>query len=499
MNNLIAICCGKMNIAPRLVSFRSELSWYLVHRRSTTSRASIIATAAPPGPILTFLSSSPTHSREAVHFLNELFELPKINNQNGLADQDATRRDSLDQFHFGGTRKKWDSVACACPTSGTILHFMSFSPGKNQKAREKNETKGGDPSLQLKLIAIHGSDSSSPPSTTSSKSSADQYSNALVECRQRLAKNIQSMQIFEGEKPGSLASTLEARARGLVVVVSDILGREPNPAWILSGKTSPLLDLMSFSSNETTSLDKESAGPTEREKAGKQSRNTGKLKELALPFFHGLSSSIQTKLSNSSLLRPLPGLYQCAVGQTRAKDAGKRNATANPGLIFRPLPAAEEDLRLSSPSLVFQCESLAKAQKLVEGKLGGAVFKIGWRGHGKLGSLIVSHPSILGLDIRICESASNDWVLSSSFDEAQESLLAGSLADLQSTHVVSEGKIGVEASSRTVDKKNDNGDCWVELRSNVKHPTGFLNQFVSSLLNKPARMKVAKPPDIPYE
>jgi len=447
---------------------------------------------ATPGPILTFLSSSPTHSRQAVHFLNQLFNLPQVSSS---SEREATRRDCLDEFHFGSLSHSWDSVACACPTSGTILHFLSFSADKNNEPRVKNEMRVNNVHPSLQLIAIHGSDSASISPTSSSQCSEEQYHNALIECRQRLATTIQNMQIFDGNKY-ALASTLEARLRGLFLyIMCDILGWQPNPAWILAKKSSPILDLMPFSPKETSSLERQDSknGPIEID-------ITGKLRELALPFFPGVSSSLQTVLSKSSLIRPLPGLYQCPAGPTESKATTKRNTTANPGLIFRPLPAAQEDLRLSSPSLVFQCESLVEAQKLVEEKLGGRTFKIGWRGHGQLGSLIVGHPSILGLDIRICEAAGNEWILSSSFDEAQESLLAGSLAELQSTHVVSEGKSGAaETSSGTGDTKNGNADCWVEFRSNVKHPTGFFKQFTSSLFQKPARTKVAKPPDIPYE
>ncbi|KAL9181369.1 hypothetical protein ACHAXT_010174 [Thalassiosira profunda] len=149
-------------------------------------------------------------------------------------------------------------------------------------------------------------------------------------------------------------------------------------------------------------------------------------------------------------------------------NATAHNATDNPGLIFRPLPAAQEDLRLSPPSLVFQSKSLDESQELIERTLGGRT---------------------------ICETAGEEWVLSSSFDEAQDSLLAGSLAELQSTHVVSEGKRG---GTDTVagDPKIGHADCWIETRQTVKRPSGF----VSSLFRrKPSGNRIAKPPDIPYE
>ena len=90
---------------------------------------------------------------------------------------------------------------------------------------------------------------------------------------------------------------------------------------------------------------------------------------------------------------------------------------------------------------------------------------------------MASHPSITGLDIRICQSTSEEWIPSSCFHEAQDSLLAGSLEELQSSHVVSEGKSGgVELSSMKSDKNTGNSDCWVEVRSNLKRPTGFFKK-----------------------
>ena len=86
-------------------------------------------------------------------------------------------------------------------------------------------------------------------------------------------------------------------------------------------------------------------------------------------------------------------------------------------------------------------------------------------------------------------------MLSSSFDEAQDSLLAGSLAELQSTHVVSEGKL-VGADTVVGDPKIGRADCWIETRETVKQPVGF---FSSLFRREPSGNRIAKPPDLPYE
>ena len=82
------------------------------------------------------------------------------------------------------------------------------------------------------------------------------------------------------------------------------------------------------------------------------------------------------------------------------------------------------------------------------------------------------------------------WVPNSGFDVAQDSLLAGSLEELQSAHVVLEGK------SLVKEDKTNKGDCWEETRANISHPSGFMKQLLSP---KKQTVTVAKPPSIPYE
>ena len=411
--------------------------------------------------MLTFLSPGPARSRSAVEFLHELLGMPLVDAGSGPGA--AGTRDCLDELHFGSSTSSWDSVACACPASGTVLHFLSPSA-------DQGEATSGRPALRL--MAVHGSRSASSPSE------------ALRECRRRLAGSIRERQIVA-------SSAAEGRLRGLLYTMGSAAGGQPKPSWILeknpsaSRHVSPFFDLTPFSSTN------ESVGPSERESPFKRHHNGGKLRELALPFFPG-SSSLQTKLSESpSLSRPLPGLYQCSAGAEGRASATKGDPAENSGLIFRPLPAAEEDLRLSPPSLVFQCESLDEVRRSVEGRPGGGIEKIGWRGHGRPGSLVVSHPSVAGLGVRVCEGAGGMWRPEGMFAEAQESLLAGSLAELQSTRVVSEGG-GDGTSPGREDPNTLKSDCWVEVRANVRHPMGFFSQ-------KPTVTKVANIPDLPFE
>ena len=358
-------------------------------------------------------------------------------------------RDSLDNLHFGsGGEEKWHSTASYCQTSGTILHFLSLSATNNNN---NNDTQGKENMVPLQLISIHG-----PVS--------------IADCRQSLANTIQSKQY-----------TIETRLRGIIFNFMNKLGKQITPAWILASNptaihVSPILELTNHSKDNCVTI------------GDKSHENIGKLREIVLPFFPN-DSYLQSKLSKSSLVRPLPGLYQCsAVAST---NDGTDTMANNNGLIFRPLPAAEEDLTLSKPSLVFQCQHLTGSQKLIEQKLGGTTYKIGWKGDDKLGSLMVRHPSLSGLDIRLVQSVTDDWIPNASFDECTESLLAGSLDDLQSSHVASDGN--VTGDSLVKDEKIGNGDCWIELRSNVQRPLGFIKQF------KKKKQTIAKPPDLPFE
>ena len=51
---------------------------------------------------------------------------------------------------------------------------------------------------------------------------------------------------------------------------------------------------------------------------------------------------------------------------------------------------------------------------------------------------------------------------------------------------------GTDDDEIIIDPKTNNSDCWIEARSNVKRPSGFLKR----LSKVPT---IAKPPQLPYE
>eukprot|EP00934_Nitzschia_sp_Nitz4_P000662 Nitzschia sp. Nitz4//scaffold102_size76354//57059//58180//NITZ4_005640-RA/size76354-processed-gene-0.45-mRNA-1//-1//CDS//3329532273//662//frame0 len=200
------------------------------------------------------------------------------------------------------------------------------------------------------------------------------------------------------------------------------------------------------------------------------------LKEVVIPFFDNAAYNDDTtllgRIGAAQLTRPTVGLYQW------------------PGTLthIRPLPTAAEDQRLPPPSLVFHLDNMDDIR--VHEERGVQVAKIGFGGH-RIGQLMLLHPDLLGLDVRVCQQEG----YSSAFAEAQESLMAGSLDELQSTYALLEGggnQVGKE------DDRVGNADCWVEVRANLKNPSGFFGREGGMRRGKSTH-RIASIPNLPPE
>lgn len=192
------------------------------------------------------------------------------------------------------------------------------------------------------------------------------------------------------------------------------------------------------------------------------------LKEVVIPYYdyatYADGSTIFSNIGHARLKRPKVGVYEWTGSSTR----------------IRPLPTAAEDQRLPPPSLIFHCEN---HEEVGVQQYGATTAKIGYGGNGN-GQLMLLHKDLAGLDVRFCSQNG----VSSTFSEAQESLLAASLNELQSTNTLL--ACGEKAKD---DDRLGNSDCWAEFRANVKRPSGFLHR--SSRKQRTA----AKAPDIPFE
>lgn len=367
----------------------------------------MIATKIREKPVVTMLSSSSALSLRAQTALDDLFGLKPVNM--GI---DASNPPSAEYLN-----KKFHSLASKCSSSGTILHFLSVQ-GSSDKVENQN----------LDVLSITGCVGSDVESINAS--------------REYLIGQI--------------------RKNWLSFVLKNSLGHKLKPSDITGiGGGLPFLRAIDCAPTPSTN---------DSIKECNQS-----LKEISIPHFNNSlypdGRSLLSTLSESSLTRPVIGLYQF-----------------KGGLTMRPLPAGALDQVLPRPSLVFQCHNMEDDMKILKNK-GAITGKIGFSASRK-GQVMVQHPHIPGLDLRLTETKT----YSSSFPEAQEALLAGSLAELQNKNVLLEG--GVKSHENAVsDPMNGVGDCWVEFRATIKQPSGFLK----SSTKPPKPLKIAKAQAIPYE
>jgi hypothetical protein len=311
---------------------------------------------------------------------------------------------------------KWESMALQCPETGTILHWLS----------PESTRMSTSPSLRLgshELLAV-------------------QDASCVAQACEEIATRVRV-------SGASVPFLSMSHAAGRPISVLQLLG---------SG-----LPFLHFKDNHDEEVNNNN----------KVTATNGCLKEIVIPANDEMDRDGYTLLDQfsqaSSLFeRPCTGLYQF-------KDSSK--------LCLRPLPAAEADRRLPPPSLVFHTDSVDRIQEFaltaaidtttatdeISSSTAIATAKIGYNGTGK-GQIMVQTGDWTGLDVRFCEATK----YSSMFAEAQTSLLAGGLPELQHGSGV-----------------NDSGDCWVEFRANLRNPAGFLRRTKAP--------RIAKVPDLPYE
>lgn len=358
----------------------------------------------------------------------------------------TNKNDALDSAYAPFLNQGCNSIGCEDKESGTIIHLLSLS----------NDADADQ--CDLSLLSV-----------TDSENDNDDAAKCVQEARDEIFRHID-----------------KSPQNAMKLVVLKALKQTISPQNL----TSLELPLLVLSTNTVSNDD---AANVEKR------TSSTKLRELAIPFNHESTyadgSSLLQKLSQSNLTRPKTGLYQMGNG----------------GLVLRPVPSATSDMTLPFPSFIFQCDSLkTKQQALInaaEGQknIGVALSKLGCNGIDP-GQMLIHNHDVQGLELRFCEARQ----LSSSFVEAQESLMAGSLDDLQNVNVMVEGgktrsqydvKIDANKSSNQgatktrADVMNGLGDCWVEFRANIKSPLRFFD--------KKARTRtvprIAKAPDIPYE
>jgi len=390
-------------------------------------------------PIITILSPCLNSSKKAVSLLSLLGNMEEFS----LVTEDSSSSDKALNNTFKssipGLSRSWDSVGARCPVSGSIIHFCSSS-----NLGAPKETDHRDPqTAPFALLAITNSDESS--------GNEEHEDDAEVETAIKHFRNLLASRINNGATLNTTLLNLKCMMNGNLTT-NDLLKD-------ISRDGLPLLSIPDRFSNGDC--------------VPKKELNDTFLKEIVVPHFDHATyldgSTLVSKLSLAISNRPAVGVFEWP------------NSTT----CIRPLPTAAEDQRLPSPSLIFHCESPEDAIKIKE--YGFREARIGYGGLGPgHGQVMLLHEDLMGLDIRYCPRTS----ISSTFSEAQESLLAGSIDELQSTNILVSG--GEKAKN---DERIGNGDCWFEVRASLKRPS----KFWQGLKKSSRKQRIAKVPDLPFE
>jgi hypothetical protein len=180
------------------------------------------------------------------------------------------------------------------------------------------------------------------------------------------------------------------------------------------------------------------------------------------------SSSSLLQMLSQSLPSPVTGVY----------------VTPGTGLRIRPLPPAVRDQGPSAPTLIFHRrrqatpeelpKALSTAEDGYEGASGGdsRFRRIGYTGRSMMnggGQLVFDHADHQQLGLRLCGDTGPPR---SMFAEAQDSLLASSIAGLQSNRVVL-SKDDNQQKQAQDDPRTNKSDCWVEARAQMVQPLAY--------------------------
>mmetsp|Transcript_10196 Transcript_10196/g.19089 ORF Transcript_10196/g.19089 Transcript_10196/m.19089 type:complete len:419 (+) Transcript_10196:3491-4747(+) len=409
-------------------------------------------------PVVTLLSECPRASVKAAEVLYRFFNMEHIDIMNTYQSSEMNRLerrlidgDSLDKALLPYFRRGFHSVGCLDKGSGTIFHLLS--PGGSSNTESTTSAKKDKYAMNyLSLLSI---------TETGKTAEHDDVDDDVYNCIASIqeARDIIALNMDK--------STLNS----LKVMAMQVLNKPVSPSYFTSLNNG--LPLLIF--------------PKRISEADANSTHSDakfKLREIAIPYddesTYPDGLTLLQSLSKSTLSRPKTGLFQWK--------------SASASFAIRPLPIAKVDLNLPSPSMIFQCESLDKVQSEYSRDVN--LNKVGYNSITP-GQLMVGHEDLQGIDLRYCQSKE----LSSMFPEAQESLMAGSLDDLQNVNVMVKGGNAqssndqVVASRTRIDSLNGLGDCWVEFRANLKRPMGY---FEGKSRRKSVQ-RTAKAPDLPYE
>jgi hypothetical protein len=385
--------------------------------------------------VITLLSPSPDASRRAQELMGEIFGLQQV----AQAEANYDQEDVLNQKFQSGMlapRMTWDSVASQCPTSDTVLHWLSAG-SSNSSAR------GG----AFSLLGI----------------TAAPHPTAITETRTTLAAAFP-------------ASQWSLRMRHW-------LQRPLTAPMVLNQQYGlPVLELPSSSDTGTTN---DSASAASVPQSTSSSSSSPRWKEIAFTMDDEAQytdgSTVLSKLSDSGLTRPVTGLYEWPTS----------NSSSTKGLYVRPIPTAQVDFKGQFQSVVLTFQTPSVHDVLEQHRTSSTNnnnwqlqwHKIGFTGHRngqlRLQATCTQNTTLQnilpGLDVRFCDTDQP----SSVFNEAGEALLASSVDELQSPNVLKS-----KADPGIVDDKMGSADCWIEVRTMARNP-GLYNKRPHKIATAP--------------
>jgi len=397
-------------------------------------------------PVISILSPSFTASKKAISLISALGNLEQfcVVTDDIPVSPEKTLNETF-KSSIPKLSRSWHSVGSRCPVSGSIIHFCSVGDDLNVPEANREQNRRPKSFALLGITDIDDSD----------LNDGSKVDVAIRKFRELLASRL-------NEAPAVNRTILNLKC---------ILNGNVTAKDLLKDVSHDGLPLLSPPKGLTVARSSVSLRKDLDER--KDQLPFTFLKEIVVPHFdYAEYCDGSTLLSNLSLARtnrPAIGVFEWP----------------NSSTCIRPLPTASEDRNLPSPSLIFHCESPEDTTKIKD--FGFHEARIGYNGlgHGH-GQVMLLHKDLMGLDVRYCPRTT----VSSAFSEAQDSLLAGSLEELQSTNVL----VSSSDEARS-DMRIGNGDCWVEVRANLKRP-GTLWQRSKTSSRK---QRIAKIPDIPYE
>lgn len=404
-------------------------------------------------PVLTFLGPSESSINRSASLLKKALGLQeiKISNKSNDKENNLSGTKSCDEkLSFSS------STVLQCPGTNATFQFLSIPSSSSSMP-------GNDNNADYMLLACMTNQ------MHNGKENEGQMDD-IYHAREYLASKILS-----SPKTSSSSSSSALSSKALSFW-NKLMGRNPAMHALYQDENLPYVE-----TSLNISIPDDVARSTSMNNDEAQSK--AYLREIVLPYFEDEEDGIVTKSFFDSLSkpinprtqRPMTGLYQWP----------QTSATNLKPIFIRPIPAGPEDQYLAPPSLVFQVPSssfeIISNDNIINNNNNVQFRKIGFNGNlSNKGQYILSHESLNGIDIRVCPNTQ----LSTSFNEGEDALFAGSIDELQRSNSNNNSNIAMSNTNNRKSAELEDGDCWIEVRAMVKqYPNRLWEKYVAGSTN----------------